>query len=243
MVTTGDLDGDGRPDVAVGAPGFNTPAHLALFLSRPGGLVKTTEVALGDSPYDQYLTGIAVADLNGDFAADVVVQEATNGAVLIFPGDGAGGLGPKQVVYPTFAPEVTHVGGPIHTGNFTARDRTDMVIGGWLFPNESTYCCEVQLSQPAVDKATLWPPNGDMVPVTISYSARSNCSNDASCTVSVSGGDASVIDAHHVLLRAQREGNGSGRTYTLSVSCSDGNGGGATRTATVDVPHDQRAAK
>ena len=42
-------------------------------------------------------------------------------------------------------------------------------------------------------------------------------------------------------LRAERRGNGSGRTYTIDVQCVDGSGNAsATAPATVFVPHDQR---
>jgi hypothetical protein len=255
VVTSGDFDGDGQPDVAAIVRGL--PGSAVVFLNRGGGLVKTSETPLATlSPawYNDDLTwnwGASVAaDLNGDFAVDLAVtqvdyipnpQTALAGlaSMQILPGDGAGGLGPAQVVLNRgHAPF-----GTLWAGDITARDRTDLFAGGLVLPNTSVYCCEVRQSQPAVDKATLWPPSGDMVPVTISYTAKSNCSKDVSCAVSVSGGDSSVIDAHHVLLRAQREGNGSGRTYTLTVSCSDGAGGGATRTATVNVPHDQRPTK
>jgi hypothetical protein len=49
-----------------------------------------------------------------------------------------------------------------------------------------------------------------------------------------------VIDAHHVRLRAERAGNGSGRTYTISITCTnDPNKLSSTKTVTVFVPHDQ----
>jgi hypothetical protein len=51
--------------------------------------------------------------------------------------------------------------------------------------------------------------------------------------------DWEVIDAHHVRLRAERAGNGDGRTYTISITCTnDTNGLSSTKTVTVLVPHD-----
>jgi hypothetical protein len=39
-------------------------------------------------------------------------------------------------------------------------------------------------------------------------------------------GDASpdwtIIDAHHINLRAERSGTGTGRTYTITITCTDG---------------------
>jgi len=48
-----------------------------------------------------------------------------------------------------------------------------------------------------------------------------------------------VIDPHKVTLRAERSGNGKGRTYTITVTCTDVAGKSATRTVAVEVPHDK----
>lgn len=98
---------------------------------------------------------------------------------------------------------------------------------------------------------SLWPPNHQMVPVTISYSASDNC-NGANCSLRVSsnepvngqGNDDSapdwiIIDNHHVMLRAERTGKGGGRVYTISIDCVDGAGNHAIRTVTVRVPGSQ----
>lgn len=103
---------------------------------------------------------------------------------------------------------------------------------------------------PAIDglspsTSLLWPPNHKMVPVTVSYTASDNCTAAPGCTLAVTcneplaAGDVVIVDAHHVQLRAERVGSGSGRTYTIAVTCTDAVGGASTRTATVDVPHDQ----
>ena len=52
--------------------------------------------------------------------------------------------------------------------------------------------------------------------------------------------DWKVVDAHHVLLRAQRAGNGNGRIYTITITGTNNtNGLSSSRTVTVRVPHDQ----
>jgi hypothetical protein len=43
-----------------------------------------------------------------------------------------------------------------------------------------------------------------------------------------------------VLLRAEREGNGVGRKYTIDVSALDSSGNQATTSCCVIVPHDKR---
>lgn len=104
----------------------------------------------------------------------------------------------------------------------------------------------------SVDKAVLWPPNHKLVNVTVNYSAADACS-DADCSLSVTSneplsdtdaGDAGpewvIVDAHHVLLRAERAGNGNGRDYTIRVTCTDSSGNTSSEAVDVTVPKSQR---
>ena len=104
----------------------------------------------------------------------------------------------------------------------------------------------------SADKPMLWPPNHKMVPVTLSYGVSDNCDAGLKPIVTISSnepvdgtgdGDTSpdweVIDAHHVLLRAERAGNGSGRIYTITVTVTDSAGSSSSRSVTVRVPHSQ----
>jgi hypothetical protein len=103
------------------------------------------------------------------------------------------------------------------------------------------------ISDPAASPSSLWPPNHKMVPVTLDYTQSDNCPGNVSCVLTVSSNEASnnkepdwvVVDAHHVLLRAERAGNGSGRIYTLTLTCTDAAANVTIKTATVVVAHDQ----
>ena len=97
---------------------------------------------------------------------------------------------------------------------------------------------------------TLWPPNNKMVQVA-TVTAMDALSGLASFKVTGTSSEPSDQNnpdiaitpngpgAYIVLLRAARDGNGSGRVYTISASASDVAGNSAIGTATCVVPHDQ----
>lgn len=98
----------------------------------------------------------------------------------------------------------------------------------------------------AANPSTLWPPNHRMVDVAINYTVTDNCtpSSQVVCTLSVTSNEGTsadwvVVDAHHVQLRADRNGGGNGRTYTITITCRDSGGNTSTGTVTVTVPHNQ----
>jgi hypothetical protein len=98
----------------------------------------------------------------------------------------------------------------------------------------------------------LWPPDRRMVPVNLSISTTDNCGLTTGKIISVSGNepserlaDGTVRSAWQItgdlalLLRAERSGQGKGRTYTITIQCSDSAGSTVTKTVLVRVPHDQ----
>lgn len=106
-----------------------------------------------------------------------------------------------------------------------------------------------------VAPATLWPPNGNLVPVAVSGKAMDLGSGLLSSSL-----EYAVSDEYHVvqpaghftvdgagnyrftvLLRASRGGNDKdGRRYTILVSARDNAGNSAVKWASVVVPHDRR---
>ena len=112
-------------------------------------------------------------------------------------------------------------------------------------------CIAPAISGVSASPNSLWPPNHKMVPVTVNYAVNDNCDPAPVCSLSVTdnegegGGsghtspDWMVLDAHHVDLRAERAGTGSGRIYTIAISCQDKLGLSSNTTTTVTVAHDQ----
>jgi hypothetical protein len=84
-----------------------------------------------------------------------------------------------------------------------------------------------------------------MVDVTINYDVTPRC-GPPTCTLSVTSNepltgtsDWTVAGPHDVQLRASRDGNGSGRIYTVTIACQDTRGNASSNTTTVLVPHNQ----
>jgi predicted extracellular nuclease len=122
----------------------------------------------------------------------------------------------------------------------------DIPVGFFQFP--------LLVANASVDRTMLWPPNHKMVPITVSYNLQNLCSTlrPVNTTLSVSSnepingpGDGNtdpdwiVVDAHHLLLRAERAGTGNGRVYTITITATDSHGVVATQAVTVTVTKDK----
>jgi uncharacterized repeat protein (TIGR01451 family) len=117
-------------------------------------------------------------------------------------------------------------------------------------PNDNAASATIIVVNPAptisgvsVSEPVLWPPNKSMHTVTVSYGVADNCAGTV-CSLSVASNEGSsvdwqVVDAHTVQLRADRDGNGPGRVYSIPISCKDSGGAVSVQTATVVVPHNQ----
>jgi hypothetical protein len=109
------------------------------------------------------------------------------------------------------------------------------------------------------DASSLWPPNHEMVAVHPSWQARDLCDpnpgiglisvtssesanasgmGDGDTTIDIAGADIGTAD-EEIYLRAERNGNGSGRLYELTYQAADASGNAAPALGVVTVPHDQ----
>ena len=110
------------------------------------------------------------------------------------------------------------------------------------------------------DTDELWPPNHKMHTVVVTVGASGGC-GALNVAVAVSSdepidgtgdGDtapdwSAVTDngdgTFSVDLRAERAGNGDGRTYTITATATDATGASSSASATVDVPHSKGKKK
>ena len=128
-----------------------------------------------------------------------------------------------------------------------ARLRSNGVTRGVPNPPSTfaPYSFPLANSKVAPSQATLWPPNGKMVPISLSVVAPDTCS--VSCKLTqisgsdgVKAGDWQITGPMSANLRSDRSGKDkNGRTYTMQLACSDGANMTGTKTVAVTVPHDQ----
>ena len=90
----------------------------------------------------------------------------------------------------------------------------------------------------------LWPPNGQMIPVSLGVNTSGGC-GAVSCKVqsvksneAINGSDWTITGNLAVNLRAARLGTGTGRVYTVGVQCTDQSNNTSNGTTGITVPHD-----
>jgi hypothetical protein len=99
----------------------------------------------------------------------------------------------------------------------------------------------------------IWPPNHKLIPISVTADASTDCGPPVCKIVSITSdeptdgsGDGStspditITGDLTALVRAERSGGFSGRTYTITVECQGTTGNAATKSTIARVPHDQR---
>lgn len=100
--------------------------------------------------------------------------------------------------------------------------------------------------------ATLWPPNHQMVPITLTALIRDLVGVVSATIISATSSEADdglgdgdtandiqITGDLTLSLRAERSGDGNGRTYTITVEAADAAGNKSRKTTTVSVPKGQ----
>jgi hypothetical protein len=130
-ISSGDMNNDGNQDLIVSESDGTGYGYIAIFLGDGTGHFKLFgSYQAGVEPFEN-----VVADFNGDGNLDVAVENAGNDgsgeSMMVFFGDGAGGLG-QPTVYPF---KVEEPGGPsaIAAGDLTGDGNIDLALGVLTF--------------------------------------------------------------------------------------------------------------
>lgn len=130
-------------------------------------------------------------------------------------------------------------------------------------PVEATTVVEVKDTTgptlaPTASHRLLWPPNHQMVDVTVMANAWDASDGSLTYDVTIESSEPPEFDGSgnfepdhdvvsidpatgeiHVLLRAERSGQGDGRVYTILVTATDASGNASTASFEVKAPHDK----
>jgi FG-GAP-like repeat len=275
VVAVADLNGNGRPDVVVGGSCLTFSPCLDLGVLLGNGDHTFQPAAVYGSGGVNVLS-VAVADVNGDGKPDLLVanecpfSDCFNKAVVgVLPGNGDGTFqraitfsSGGYLAHEVAVGDVNGDGRPdvvvvdLCSGEFSC-DNEDGTVGGLglvgVLLNNTPFCTTPPVITVSTSAVSLWPPNGKMVPVTVSGTIT-----DTGCTVKRAayavtdeygqvqprgsitlgaGGSYSFT----TLLQASRLGTDlGGRQYTVTVRASDNAGNAGSASAVVTVPHDQR---
>jgi hypothetical protein len=131
FVAAGDIDGDGTPDVAVGAD-VGGGSRVVVYLGRPGQLVP----AISFDPFGdpRYRGGVRVAlgDVNGDGRADLVCAPGKDGGPRVATFDGralAGGTAVRLWNDFYAFDEGSRVGAFVAAGDLNGDGRAEVIVG------------------------------------------------------------------------------------------------------------------
>jgi hypothetical protein len=243
-VAIADLNGDGQLDLAVA----DYPDNATGVLLGNGDTNFDPVVLYGSGA--AFSSFEAIADVNGDGRPDLIVADFA-GTVGVLLGNGDGTFQAAQ------AYNVTGDATSVVAADVNGDSRPDLIVTNGttsvsVLLNDSGCSGTPPAITLSADPTSLWPPNGRMVPVTVSGTiADSGCEETATATYAVHDEYGIVHPAGSVvpradgsfsftaLLQASRQGGDrDGRQYTITVHAE--NGAGASQKAiVVTVPHDR----
>jgi hypothetical protein len=264
-VKIADVNGDGKTDLVVanscassGSSCSIGPGSVGVLLGNGDG---TFQPVVNYGSGGTVVLALAVADVNGDGKPDLLDVSFIYNTVGVLIGNGDG----------TFQGVTTYDPGGILPQSIAVADlngdgKPDVAVAN--FCGSSPNCLPGKLgvllnntadtTPPVITLSTtpkvLWPPNGKMVPVTVSGTITDTGSgvnvNSAAYAVKDEYGEVQPQGAitlgpggaysFTILLQASRLGTDlDGRRYTVTVRAKDNAGNGGSKTSVVTVPHDQ----
>jgi hypothetical protein len=211
----------GQVPIAVTGKSFSVTVPLALLGGDNGVINYVANLGVTSSFKDRVPNGTEPA--TSVPSADVIAIDNCSGLTVTRSGV------PANNLFPVGETIINYVATDAN-GNSTSVRQTVTVID-----NTPPVIAHV-----TTNPAVLWPPNHQMVDVTVSYDVVECAIAETWLSVDSDDPDAAsdweVVDAYHVRLRARRSPRAGDRVYTITISVKDTQGNLASQKVTVRVP-------
>jgi hypothetical protein len=250
--------GTERPDQAIRYLDLNLPPGTVAMLGlSPGGIADLVYDADGDGVFESRVnpTSSVIGESAWDSEPPVITfSEVVIGGqrlLSLVPTDNKSGV--RTVKYSFDGQQYETYGGPLDISGCglsaiyafaddNVANRSEVFT--YELPNQAP---DVHAARPSL--ATLWPPAHRMVDISILGVADPDCdpfsiaitavTQDESTNGSGDGAtcpDAEIVDGSTVRVRAERNGGGDGRVYTIRFAATDTNGNVSSGIVKVSVP-------
>lgn len=122
VINVADVTNDGNVDLIFGGQIQGTPEIVVLVGNGDGTFQAPIITALQASPnlYPNLTKGIAVGDVNGDGAADLIVSDTMNGLIYVLLGDNTGNFRPGTTL-------LTYASGPAYLADLNGDGHLDII--------------------------------------------------------------------------------------------------------------------
>lgn len=205
-IANGDLNGDGKPDLAIANIGHNTVT--VMLANGAGSFAPSVSFAVGSQP-----RSVTLGDLNDDQKLDLVTANFNGGTISVLLGNGLGGFGPaNHISVPGSSPEYASI------ADFNNDAIPDLVVA---YANASSVSILLGNGAGGFGSATNFPVPSGAQQVVVNDFNRDGRADLAVATIS----------GVAVLLRNAAGGFGAANTLptpatAFSVAVSDFNGDG-----------------
>lgn len=189
-----------------------------------------------------------------DYDGDSLTYKWLEGETVLFKGYGWPSAGGDPIALPNHSISTLSLG--IHTITLQVSDAVNTPVSSSI--TVKIVDTMVPTLAPVANQTILWPPNHEMVDITIQANAADN-SGSMTLAAAISSnepidglgdGDQApdwtkpVINQQTGLitfqLRAERSGTGKGRIYTITISATDNSNNTSTANLEIIVPHDKK---
>jgi hypothetical protein len=151
-VAVADVNGDGKPDLALVASTLSANGVLVLTNNGSGGFSRTGYYPVGSNPF-----AVVAADVNGDGAVDLISANAGDNTLTILTNNGSGIFSSNATLSVGSGPE------SLTTADINGDGRMDLISGNWnggtltVSTNASTFLPQLLLRRSGANVVVSWP--------------------------------------------------------------------------------------